>query len=103
MTVKKTANVCATTASPPTAKLNQIASPIHIAAKNGRMLRKPSVRTLATRAAILGPGEPAATSNVNAKAINAAAVTADLPVTNKLYHVSWVPAPGPTFIVSFEG
>src|SRR5467141_1263423 len=55
MTVKMTANVWATTASPPTAKLNEIASPIHIAARNGRTSRKPFVRTRATRVRYSAP------------------------------------------------
>src|SRR5258708_1604786 len=55
MTVKMTANVWATTASPPTATLNEIASPIHIAARNGRTSRQPFVRTRATRVRYSAP------------------------------------------------
>src|SRR5699024_908884 len=60
-------NVCATATNPPTAKASQIASPIHMAATNGSTLRKPLVRTRATRAATLGPGEPAAMTSAPAK------------------------------------
>ena len=46
---------------------SQIASPIHIAARNGNTSRKPLEMTRATSAAIDGPGEPAATSSAPAK------------------------------------
>ncbi len=62
-------NERATTASPATAHPSQSASPIHIAARNGRTSRKPFVSTRATSAAMLGPGDPAATTraSVNTK------------------------------------
>src|ERR1700677_1097590 len=59
-------SVRATTARPATAQVSQSASPSHIAAKNGSTSRNPWVRTRATSAAILGPGDPAAT--ISAKA-----------------------------------
>ena len=53
--------VSASTARPKTAQASQIASPIHIAARNGSTERGPRVSTRATSAAIDGPGEPEAT------------------------------------------
>src|ERR671917_524239 len=50
--------VCATTASPVTATVSHSASPSHIAARNGSTSRRPLVSTRATRAAMLGTGEP---------------------------------------------
>src|SRR5579864_3440500 len=61
-----TSSVRATTASPATAQVSQSASPSHIAAKNGSTSRNPRVRTRATSAATLGPGEPAATTSARA-------------------------------------
>src|SRR5690606_10828439 len=59
--------VCATKARPNTAMNSQIASPIHMAARKGRTSRKPREMTRATSAAMLGPGDPAATSSAPAK------------------------------------
>jgi hypothetical protein len=72
--------------------------------KPARLRRAPlrGLRGLtATRAAILGPGEPAATSSVNAKIVNAAAVTADLLISNNCW-ASGMPAPRLAFTVNFE-
>ena len=74
MTTNSIANACATTASPATVTVSQIASPIHIAARNGSTSRTPPVSTRATSAAMLGPGEPAATIKASANPINAATV-----------------------------
>ena len=68
-------NVCATTASPVTATVSHKTSPSHMAARNGSTSRRPLVSTRATRAAMLGPGEPAATSRARAKTTRADRVT----------------------------
>ena len=49
--------------SPNTASDSHTASPIHMAARNGSTLLAPRLTTRATSAAMLGPGEPAATSS----------------------------------------
>src|ERR1051326_8251929 len=85
MRVKRIAKACATTARPATATASQIASPIHIAARNGSTSRNPLVSTRATSAAILGPGEPAATISASAKPINAAIVMIGSPRRGSLY------------------
>src|SRR5690606_28996007 len=59
--------VCATKARPNTAIESQIASPTHIAARNGNTSRQPVEMTRATSAATDGPGEPAATNRAPAK------------------------------------
>jgi hypothetical protein len=45
------------TLRPNTAAVSHSASPIHMAASSGMTLRQPLVRTRATKAATLGPGE----------------------------------------------
>ena len=65
--------VSASTARPKTAQVSQIASPIHIATRNGSTAPGPRESTRATSAAIDGPGEPAATVSAAAKASREAA------------------------------
>src|SRR3546814_19219853 len=67
MTVNSRWRLSATAARPQTANDSQIASPIHMAAMKGSTPRQPAVTTRATRAAMLGPGEPAALSRAPAK------------------------------------
>src|SRR5262245_52333539 len=50
-------------AIPATARVSHMASPIHMARRNGRTSLRPLVRMRATIAAMLGPGDPAATIN----------------------------------------
>jgi len=60
---------------PQTASDSQIASPTHIAARKGSTSRWPRATTRDTRAAMLGPGEPAATNSAVAKRRSEAIVT----------------------------
>src|SRR5512138_24345 len=67
MIVNSRWRLSATAARPQTASVSQIASPIHMAARKGSTPRQPAVITRATSAAMLGPGEPAATRSAPAK------------------------------------
>src|SRR3984885_7291300 len=71
-------SVRATTANPATAQPSHSASPSHIAARKGSTSRMPFVRTRATSAATLGPGEPAATTSAKANTKRFESVTASV-------------------------
>jgi len=70
MTRNARANDSAIVFRPQTAIDSQIASPIHIATRNGKTSRWPLARTRATKVAMLGPGEPAAIVSAPAKMNN---------------------------------
>ncbi|KWK55706.1 hypothetical protein WT81_21610 [Burkholderia stagnalis] len=72
--MNRLSNACAITASPATAQPSHIASPIHIASRNGSTSRTPLVSTRATSAATLGPGVPAETSRARANTASADSV-----------------------------
>jgi hypothetical protein len=64
-----------------TASVSQSASPSHMATTKGKASRQPHAITRATRAATLGPGEPAASSSAPAKISRAERSIFDSPPT----------------------
>src|SRR5215211_965812 len=71
--------LCASSDNPNAAALSHNASPIHMAARNGRTSRGPLASTRATSAAMLGPGIPALITRAPPKISMAAMSISDVP------------------------